>query len=336
MENRPEETELIQTWLAPLAGPGGLNLSDDAACVTPNAGFDLVLTADTLAAGVHFMSDDDPFDIAVKAVTVNLSDLVAKGARPIGYLLALSLPERPKSNWMRGFSGGLATQAKGLLLGGDLTSSGGGPLNICITAIGEVPTGRMVRRNTAKPGDRIYVGGAIGSSAAGLALASGLDQRVLSEDEQEELLEAYRAPVIFRPNDTAQLVQAQARAGLDISDGLAIDLGRLCAASEVCARVNIDAIPMLPATCKLVESGVVPLEKLLTGGDDYVPLFTTSPQNARAIEANDTGLAMTCIGEIIPPSNNTNDSPVTFCSADGSTLAIAGAAGYDHFSDNKT
>ena len=170
--SQPEETGLIRKYLAPLAGPSGLGLRDDTACLSPRIGHDLILTVDTIVEGIHFLKSDSAFDIAVKSITVNLSDLVAKGAEPVGYLVALSLPAKPEEHWMAEFSAGLAGQIYGLLMGGDLTVSKGGPLTISVTAIGEVPTGKMVRRDGASIGDDIYVCGPIGTKAAGLKCAT--------------------------------------------------------------------------------------------------------------------------------------------------------------------
>jgi thiamine-monophosphate kinase len=172
---RATEDELIARYLAPLAGPGGLGLQDDAALLTPTPGHDLVLTVDAIVEGVHFLAADPPETLAAKALGVNLSDLAAKGAAPSGFLMVLALPDGWTEEWLAAFCAGLreAAEAAGCpLLGGD-TVRAAGPLSMSITALGEVPAGTMVRRTTARPGDIIAVTGTIGDAALGLALLTG-------------------------------------------------------------------------------------------------------------------------------------------------------------------
>src|SRR4051812_27192471 len=170
--SRPSEDELIARFFAPLAGAGGLGLADDAALLRPRADYDLVLTVDAVVGGVHFFGGDPPASIARKALAVNLSDLAAKGAHPIGFLLTLALPEDWTEAWLGGFAEGLGEAARALgcpLLGGD-TVRANGALSLSVTALGETPSGRMVRRGAAQPGDRLCVTGTIGDAALGLAL----------------------------------------------------------------------------------------------------------------------------------------------------------------------
>ena len=169
---RASEDELIARHLAPLAGPGGLGLKDDAALLTPTPGHDLVLTVDAIVEGVHFLADDPPETLAAKALGVNLSDLAAKGAAPTGFLMVLALPDGWTENWLAAFCTGLGDVSRAAscpLFGGD-TVRAAGPLTISITAFGEVPTGTMVRRTTARPGDLVCVTGTIGDAALGLDL----------------------------------------------------------------------------------------------------------------------------------------------------------------------
>src|ERR1051325_6240577 len=193
---RPGEFALIAQLFAPLAiAPGAFGLTDDAALVTPPPGCDLVVTADALVEGVHFLTDDPPDSIAKKALRVNLSDLAAKGAAPMGYLLVLSLPSRVDMTWLRPFAAGLAEDQQSFgpsLLGGDTTSTPG-PLTIAITAFGQVPTGSMIRRAGAKAGDLVFVSGTIGDGGAGLACLKG-ECASLGSDEREYLIRRYRLP----------------------------------------------------------------------------------------------------------------------------------------------
>jgi len=327
----PEETSLIQKYLAPMAAPAGLNLQDDAACLSPSPGMDLVITTDTIVENIHFLSSDTPFQIAIKAITVNLSDLVAKGAIPVGYQIALSLPQKPSEKWLKEFSSGLGEQIHGKLLGGDLTLSNGGPLTISVTAIGEVPAGKMVRRMGANLGDSIFVCGQIGTKAIGLKCAQDLPwaKRVgLSTTEIDDLVNEYAAPRVAFADIYADCIQRHAHAALDISDGLVIDLERLCAASEVGAQVNVDNIPFSPTIEKLLKSQAITFVDLITGGDDYVQLFT-----APSTLANEFARASTAnfweIGKIVEMSQG-----VTFLQSDGSPLLLEGRSGYDHFSQS--
>lgn len=217
-----DETELIQTYLAPLAGAGAFCLNDDAALITFDPEHDLVVSTDLIRAGVHFFVDDNPRDIAWKALAVNVSDLIAKGATPTGYTMALALPEAPLKSWMEDFSDGLqeAQTAFGCqLLGGDCDRAAG-PLSIAVTAFGKVPRGKFVQRTTARVGDYVFVTGSIGDAALGLKLRQNPDVygTALPRDQREALLQRYLRP---SPNLKAiEIVRRFATAALDVSDGL--------------------------------------------------------------------------------------------------------------------
>ncbi|HTP93314.1 MAG TPA: thiamine-phosphate kinase, partial [Xanthobacteraceae bacterium] len=175
MQNTTESAEdrLIARYFRPLAKhPGALGLGDDAAVLTPPEGCDLVLTTDGVIAGVHFFADDAPDMVARKALRMNLSDLAAKGAKPLGFLLSVALPAATDEAWIAAFAAGIGEDAEryGLpLLGGD-TDRTPGPTSVSIAAFGAVPRGKMVRRSTAKPGDSIIVTGTIGDAALGVLL----------------------------------------------------------------------------------------------------------------------------------------------------------------------
>ena len=330
MAIQPEETSLIRKYLAPLAGPSGLGLKDDAACLSPRPGHDLVLTVDTIVEGIHFLKSDSPFDVAVKSVTVNLSDLVAKGAKPLGYLVALSLPQKPNEDWMEKFSAGLGSQIRGKLFGGDMTVSKGGPLTISVTAVGEVPTGLMVRRDGAKIGDDIYVCGPIGTKAAGLKCALDLSlasSAGIEHTDIGELIRHYAAPLVENAEPFADLIRNNASASLDVSDGLVMDLQRLCDASGVGAQILADDIPLHPIVRKLVSNNAFSLVDAITGGDDYVALFTASPQTATVIDAAAGSARSYRIGKIVGVQEG-----VTFLDKEGLPLFLDGRSGYDHFS----
>ncbi len=214
---RPSEDELIARFFAPMAGEGGLGLKDDAACLRPAPGHDLVLTVDGLTAGIHFLADDRPQSIARKALAVNVSDLAAKAAEPSGFLLTLALPDDWTEAWLAGFAEGLAEAADAFrcpLLGGD-TVRANGPLWLSVTALGQVAAGRMVPRGGAQPGDRLCVTGTIGDAALGLALRRGERPAWaarLSPDEQHALVDRYLHP---RPRLAVATALGQARQGGD-------------------------------------------------------------------------------------------------------------------------
>ncbi|MDQ8700081.1 thiamine-phosphate kinase [Hyphomicrobium sp. LHD-15] len=325
------EDELIETTFAPLAAgfQGALGLKDDCALLAPPPGEDLVLTTDAVAAGVHFFPDDAAADIAWKALAVNVSDLAAKGARPIAYLMSLAFPERPERGWLDAFAGGLADAqaAFGIGLAGGDTDRRPGPFSATITAIGSVPTGRMVRRATARPGDVLFVSGTLGDSALGLLLRQDRELGgVLGLDEAEtrHLIGRY-----LRPEPRLALAPALrgfASAAMDISDGLVKDCGRLARASGVSATLDSARVPLSGAAQRALLQRPALLERVLTGGDDYEVLAAVPPDRAEAFRAAAAagGVAVSEIGHVATGSGITVTGP------DGRALEI-GAAGWDHF-----
>lgn len=293
------EDELIGRVFAPLAGPGGLGLLDDAALLSPSPGRDLVLTADAVVSGVHFFPDDPPRSVGRKALAVNLSDLAAKGAVPRGFLLTLALPDRWDPAWVDAFSRGLGDEASAgscPLLGGDTVRTPG-PLTISITAVGEVPAGRMVRRTTARPGDRLCVSGTIGDAALGLALQAEPEAPWVGELAAEQkvfLLDRYRHPRARL--GLAPVLLAHAGAAMDISDGLAGDLAKMMRTSGTTAVVETAQVPLSEAAmAALAEAGL--LERILTGGDDY-EILCCVPQGRFAAFAADAAAAGVPVAEI--------------------------------------
>lgn len=281
---RPTEDDLIACYFAPLAGAGGLLLKDDAALVQPTPGHDLVVTVDALVAGVHFFADDPPASIARKALGVNLSDLAAKGARPVGFLLTLALPADWTPDWLADFAHGLG-QAAGEgacpLLGGDTVRTPG-PLTLSITAFGEVPAGRMVRRTTAQPGDVILVSSTIGDAALGLKVHGPAKPAwigMLKPDECAHLIDRYLHP---RPRlALSEALRANATAAMDVSDGLAGDAAKMMRASDVSAVIDLDRVPLSAAARAAVMADPSCLMLAMTGGDDY-EILCTAPAAAVA------------------------------------------------------
>ena len=262
-----------------------------------------MVTTDAIVEGVHFLSDDPPDTIARKALRVNLSDLAAKGAAPAGFVLTLALRAADDA-WLAPFARGLGEDAATFgcpLLGGDTVSTPG-PLMISITAFGRVPPGKMVHRSGAKPGDRVVVTGTIGDAALGLdILKGGAVATALADDAAAKRLLVGRYRVPQPRNALAQAVRDHASAAMDVSDGLAGDLAKLCAASGVSAAIDAPSIPLSAAAARLLARGTVGIEAIVAGGDDY-EILCTIPENrfeAFAQDARLAGVAVTSIGTII-------------------------------------
>ena len=284
----PGEFEIIAKYFAPLAAgaAGAEGLGNDGAIFTPDAGLSVVVTADAMVAGVHFLPEDPPDLIGRKLLRVNLSDLAAMGARPRGYLLVTAFPEDIDDAWIAAFVEGLARdQAEfGIdLLGGDTVSTPG-PLTLSLTAFGEMAQDQVLHRSGARAGDDIYVSGTIGDGALGLmALRGSLDH--LGAEDCVALAERYRLPVPRIALGQALAARGLARGALDISDGLVADLGHICDASGLGAYLSAELVPLSEAARRAldVDSGLC--ETILTGGDDYELLFTAAPEQAEAIAA---------------------------------------------------
>jgi thiamine-monophosphate kinase len=297
MTSRPGEDDLIARYFAPLAGHGAYALKDDAACLTPPPGSDIVLTVDGLVAGVHFFADDAPGAIARKALRVNLSDLAAKGARPLGFLLTLALPPDWTEAWLAEFALGLGDDAAHHgcpLLGGDTVKTPG-PLTLSITAFGACETGRMVLRTGARAGDWLYVSGTIGDAALGLQLRLG-KVPALSEAARAHLLDRYLLP---RPRlALAPVLAAHANGGMDVSDGLVGDISKMLRASGIGGAIDLSRLPLSAAAADAIAADPKLFEIAATGGDDYELLATVPPAAAEAFEkaASAAGVAVTRIG----------------------------------------
>ncbi|WP_456622189.1 MULTISPECIES: thiamine-phosphate kinase [unclassified Bradyrhizobium] len=323
------EDSLIARYFKPLAtDPGALGLVDDAAILS-SSGDDIVVTTDAVVEGVHYLATDPPDTIARKALRVNLSDLAAKGAVPAGFVLTLALRSR-EDRWLRPFADALGEDANTFacpLLGGDTVSTPG-PQMISITAFGRVPQGRMVGRTGARPGDLILVTGTIGDAALGLdVLTGGAVADALASDPiaREMLVSRYRVP---QPrNVLAQAVRDHATAAMDVSDGLAGDLTKLCAASGVSATIDVARVPLSAAAAGLVARDIVCVETLLAGGDDYEVLCTVPAAHSDALIAagRAVGLGVTAIGTIVAGHERPR-----FLDGQGKELALKRLS-YSHF-----
>ncbi len=324
------EDRLIARYFQPIAtDPGALGLSDDAAFIKPPPGCDLVLKTDAIIGGVHFFAEDAADDVARKALRVNLSDLAAKGAKPLGFLLSLALPKETGDDWLSGFAEGLRDDAARFgcpLFGGD-TDRTPGPVTISIAMFGSVPEGSMVQRAGAKLGDRVFVSGSIGDAALGLALRKKNDIGAtwnLNEAQRGHLLSRYLLP---QPrNALAEAVRGHASAAMDVSDGLAGDFAKLCRASRVAAEIAVARVPLSDVARAVLAAEPAMLETALTGGDDFeivctVPAGKVDSFRAAAKAAN---VAVTEIGEVRAGEG------VRFVDSHGQALAFKRAS-FSHF-----
>jgi thiamine-monophosphate kinase len=298
------EDRLIARYFKPLAThPGAFGLLDDAAAIAPPPGCDLVLKTDGIVAGMHFFPDDPPDTVAKKALRVNLSDLAAKGARPLGFLLTLALPPEIGDAWLAPFARGLGADAVHFacpLFGGD-TDRTAGPITISIAVLGAVPHGKMVRRAGARPGDRVVVTGTIGDAALGLLMrreSSVAARWGLAQDQQDHLRSRYLVP---EPRTAiAEVLRAHASAAMDVSDGLAGDLAKLCRVSGVATEIEVAGVPLSDAARVALAREPALIETIITGGDDYEVLACVPADKMEALrhEAAAAGVAVTDIGTV--------------------------------------
>ena len=294
MPAKLSEFALISKFFVPLAtDAAALSLTDDACLIEENAPRDLVVTTDALIEGVHFLYRDPPSLISRKALRVNLSDLAAKGARPIGYLLALALPRDRSEQWLEAFTDGLAKDQELFalsLLGGD-TAATPGPMTLAVTALGEVPPGGMIRRAGAQPGDHVFVSGTVGDAGAGLAILKGELEGGTGADF---LVGRYRLPT---PRlDLGMQLRGIASAALDVSDGLIADLGHIAEVSKVRIIIEADRIPLSPELLTLARPGAI--VGAATAGDDYEIAFTARSETEAVEAGRRAGVAVTRVGRV--------------------------------------
>lgn len=317
----PSEFELIRRYFAGPTPQAVLGPGDDCALLAPTAGCELAVSTDMLVAGTHFLADTDPCQLGWKALAVNLSDLAAMGAIPRWALLACSLPDaRPA--WLASFSQGLHRCASRYgvdLVGGDTTR---GPLNLCLTVLGEVPAGAALRRDRAVAGDDLWVSGQPGLAALGLAQLQG--QVVLSEVMSMRCLAALHQPLPRVELGLELRRRLLAHAAIDVSDGLLADLGHVLERSDVGAEVFAAQLPSLPVG---VDPGLARACQL-TGGDDYELVFSASPDKRYELAAlaAELDLPLWRFGRIVAATADR----LTLLDETGQALAINGK-GFDHF-----
>jgi thiamine-monophosphate kinase len=312
------EFDLIQRFFTRPSPRTILGVGDDAALLHVADGMELAVSTDMLVSGTHFFPDADPYFLGHKTLAVNLSDLAAMGAAPRWATLAVSLPNADE-NWLQRFSAGffaLAGEHGVELVGGDTTR---GPLNLCVTIMGEVPKGKALRRSGAKVGDDVWVSGTLGVAALGLAHLQG--KITLPENDRLSCLAALHQP---QPRVALGMALRDiAHSAIDISDGLLADLGHILECSNVGAELQFAAIPKIAAH-DLDES--LYRHCVLSGGDDYELCFTAPAARSGEIAdiASKLQLPLARIGSI----NAAQDCTVR--TAEGGVLKIK-ESGYDHF-----
>lgn len=317
MPKRPSEFALIERFFAPLSGVSSFlrcGIGDDCAVLTPAADEELLLSVDTLVEGVHFPPAYPPSQLAERALAVCLSDLAAAGASPRAFTLALTAPSLDEP-WLASFSEALAGAAGryGLALaGGDTTR---GPLCLSLQVMGVAPRGAALLRSGARQGDDIYVSGNLGGARAALDFLSIAEPTAF----EQRCLQRYHRP---EPRVAlGEALRGVATAAIDISDGLAADLGHILRASAAGARLYCERLPLLEGLDKLAQG----LDYALSGGDDYELCFT-APVAARdqLVElAERLTLPLTRVGEI------TTGQVLRCIGSDGEPVTPAG--GYQHF-----
>lgn len=316
------EFELIRRHFAGLTPPAtdvALGIGDDAALLRVAPGHELVVTTDTLVAGRHFPLVTAPADIGWKALAVNLSDLAAMGSQARWFTLALTLPE-PDESWVREFASGLrelSLKHGVALVGGDTTR---GPLAIAVTAMGQVPVGQALRRDGARAGDAVCVTGTLGDAAL------ALQRREVADDGGADRILRAR---LDRPSprlEAGLALRGLAHAALDLSDGLAGDLGHICAASGVGAELEPALLPGSPSfeACSAALSEVQRFALQAQGGDDYELCVCLPPERLAEAQARLAPLPLTVVGRI------TAEPGLRLRYADGRTAPLTGS-GYTHF-----
>ena len=326
------EFGLIEQVFAPLqrAEVDGvaIGIGDDAAVLAVPRTQQLVVTVDTLAEGIHFNSDTDPYLLGQKTLRVNLSDLAAMGALPQWALLALSVPSSTSLSWVEEFARGMAEDGEKFgvaLVGGDTTASKG-CITMTVTLMGTVGQDRALRRSAAQVDDLIYVSGSIGDSALGLALRTG-KIKASNSDDFSHLKTRHQKPT---PRVELGLALREAAIGhgvIDVSDGLIADLERICVASGVGAEIDADKIPLSSAARHLLTAHGSDVENLiLTGGEDYELLFTI-PASAQEMLISTAKSCNTTITQIGRVTTKSGDVTVT---REGSPLKVT-RGGWSHF-----
>jgi thiamine-monophosphate kinase len=315
------EFELIERYFGSTASRAALGIGDDCALLYSKPGVQLALSTDMLAEGTHFVRGADPGKLGRKALAVNLSDLAAMGADPAYVLLAICLPAADES-WLAAFAEGFFAVAKQFgveLIGGDTTR---GPLAICVTVVGEIPSGLALRRDAAMPGDDVWLSGATGEAALALAHMNG--RAKLADPHLSSCLARLDVPV---PRvELGGRLRGLAHSAIDVSDGLLADLGHVARASHVAICLQLENFPRAAAIAACGDPELA-LQCIAGGGDDYELAFTAAASRRAELEAlgHELGLPLTRIGTVTPGSGE-----VVLMDASGKPIDVR-RPGFDHF-----
>lgn len=300
--------------------PVVLGVGDDCALLQPTPGYQIAVSSDMLVEGRHFFAGADPQALGHKALAVNLSDLAAMGARPLGFTLALALPDADDA-WLAAFAQGLFSLADRHhcpLVGGDTTR---GPLNLCITVLGELLPGHALRRDGARPGDDLWISGRLGEARLALERRLGSPWAL----DTEPL--AWGDARLDRPEPRLALggaLAGVAHAAIDVSDGLSGDLGHMLTASRVGARVQVDALPLSPDLARLPQA--LQWDCMINGGDDYELLFC-APEQARAQIAR---VSQACHTPVTRIGSIQTEPGLVWVNHEGTPLSLSSRS-FDHF-----
>ena len=304
-----------------------LGIGDDAAIVTVPGEMELVVSVDSMIAGVHFFPEVKPASLAYKLLAVNLSDMAAMGAQPKWATMTLTLPNSDE-NWLSDFSNALKHHAGvyGVqLIGGDTTQ---GPLNLSLTIMGLVPKGKALSRRQAVAGDDVYVSNVVGDAALGLRCLQGnLD---CSSDTQTQLIDALEHP---QPRvDLGLALRDIANACLDVSDGLIGDLQHICEQSRVGIEIDVDTLPLSQVYANYLANGGN-LVEALSGGDDYELAFTAAKSKRKELSELSTalGISLTRIGIVTKFSERADQQKIALKQS-GKAYTLPNAKSYQHFS----
>ena len=322
----PSEFDLIDRHFARPTPQAVLGPGDDCALLAPSPGMELAATTDMLVAGTHFFADTDPFQLGWKTLAVNVSDLAAMGAQPRWALLAGSLPAADEA-WLGAFSRGFFACAGRYgvdLIGGDTTR---GPLNLCVTALGEVPAGHALRRDGARAGDDVWVSGRPGLAALGLVHLQG--RTALPGELGARCVGLLQQPLPRVELGLALQRRALARSAIDVSDGLLADLGHICERSTLDAEIFVAQLPELPAGV----DAALARQCQLAGGDDYELVFSAAPEQRDELSALSAELELPLwrIGRLVAAAGR---GAVRLIGERGEPVAV-GRKGFDHFGQDQ-
>lgn len=322
----PSEFELIARHFNRPAASAVLGVGDDCALLRPRADMVLAVSKDLLIEGRHFLAGTDAARLGHKSLAVNLSDLAAMGADPRWAMLGLALPAADEA-WVAAFARGffaLAARHGVELVGGDTTR---GPLTISITIMGEVPPALALRRDGAQAGDDIWLSGATGEAAMGLAHLQGRTR--VAQPLLQACLDRLETP---EPRVTlGGRLRGLARSAIDVSDGLLADLGHILESSGVRAEIDLPLLPLMPSLAQC-EDAQLARDCLLAGGDDYELVFTADPQHRAELAdlGGELGLALTRIGRVLPGGDGVTGTGVLVRDAAGGVVPVS-RSGFDHF-----